>query len=1043
MNDYPVELRGAKAPTLMWAHEYEVESQALQQIRNVASLPWVHGVRIMPDVHYGSGATIGSVIAMESAISPSAVGVDIGCVDKDSEYLSPVGWRKISEYDGGQVMQYSPGSGEGTFVFPSAFVVRPEKEFLYFKTKYGVDQMLSGDHKVLAYRVTGRDRRRVPVVISATALAGIHGERVQGAKYEFETSFSPNLTTRVDLTDDQIRLQVAFLADGTIPDRSGKGVELCVASFKKERKVVRFEALLSATFIPYKKTVSGEGVTSFTFHPPLRTKSYEPFWKADLGQLKVIADECVKWDGSETENVFYSGVKGSADFINYVFSATGYRSVLRVDSPRSSLRGSSILPEYRVFRYASSKTGLGGSPKSPVVVVPSVDGKSYCFTVPSGYWVMRRNGNIVMTGNCGVNAVCTSLFEKDLFNLHGLRGKLEDSIPVGFKGHDSSLNLRALGLDRGWDQFWGRFKDLNEGVQSLEGRAHSQMGSLGGGNHFIELCLDDDRRVWITLHSGSRNIGKSLAERHIEIAKKLPQNQDLPDRELAVFLRDTPEMVAYRRDLEWAQEFAMRSRTIMMELAKQAVSKHFHKAKVTFDDQINCFAGETKVITAKGVFPISELAGGTHTLLSSNGNWVEAPVKKFGEQKLYEVTVGRYGVKKVIRATAGHRWLLRPKTTHNRTEDITTGLRVGDRLAYSFPKAAGDFGLSEEGIKRGFIFGDGSAPGKYSVAIFCGDKDVALMPYYKDSKFLPHYYGPEKTGSVGIWKINGYPVEWKKEYPSLDSSLSELYGWLAGYFAADGDVDKTGRPTLSSSIRENLEVVKEICDKLGIGTFPVRARINGVGSFKPGKESYLMGFMRANVPENFFLIPSHRERFSANKSAYERKGWTVRDIRETKTVEEVYCAVVDGTHAFTLEDNILVGNCHHNYVAEEIIDGRSMLVTRKGAIRAGKGDLALIPGSMGTGSYIVRGLGNDASFQSASHGAGRRLSRGAAKRLFAADDDGRAAIARQLGKVESRRDSGILDELPKAYKNIDSVIAAQSDLVDVVQKLRTVLCVKG
>lgn len=136
-------------------------------------------------------------------------------------------------------------------------------------------------------------------------------------------------------------------------------------------------------------------------------------------------------------------------------------------------------------------------------------------------------------------------------------------------------------------------------------------------------------------------------------------------------------------------------------------------------------------------------------------------------------------------------------------------------------------------------------------------------------------------------------------------------------------------------------------------------------------------------------------------------------------------------------------NCHHNYVAEEEIDGVPMLVTRKGAIRAGKGDLALIPGSMGTGSYIVKGLGNTDSFQSASHGAGRRLSRGAAKRAFAGDDEGAAEITKQLGTIESRRDSGILDELPGAYKDIHSVISAQDNLVDVVQHLQTILCVKG
>jgi tRNA-splicing ligase RtcB len=131
-------------------------------------------------------------------------------------------------------------------------------------------------------------------------------------------------------------------------------------------------------------------------------------------------------------------------------------------------------------------------------------------------------------------------------------------------------------------------------------------------------------------------------------------------------------------------------------------------------------------------------------------------------------------------------------------------------------------------------------------------------------------------------------------------------------------------------------------------------------------------------------------------------------------------------------------SCHHNYVAEEHIDGLDLLVTRKGAIRAGLGDLGLIPGSMGTGSYVVRGLGSERSFYSASHGAGRRMSRNEAKRRYTVDD-----LVAQTTGVESRKDAGVIDEIPAAYKDIDSVIAAQSDLVEVVAHLKQVICVKG
>jgi len=130
--------------------------------------------------------------------------------------------------------------------------------------------------------------------------------------------------------------------------------------------------------------------------------------------------------------------------------------------------------------------------------------------------------------------------------------------------------------------------------------------------------------------------------------------------------------------------------------------------------------------------------------------------------------------------------------------------------------------------------------------------------------------------------------------------------------------------------------------------------------------------------------------------------------------------------------------CHHNYVAEEVHFGEKLLVTRKGAIRAGRGELGIIPGSMGTRSYIVRGLGNAESFESASHGAGRRMSRTAAKRTFTLND-----LREQTAGVECRKDHGVLDEIPGAYKPIDKVMANQRDLVEIVAELTQVMCVKG
>ena len=131
-------------------------------------------------------------------------------------------------------------------------------------------------------------------------------------------------------------------------------------------------------------------------------------------------------------------------------------------------------------------------------------------------------------------------------------------------------------------------------------------------------------------------------------------------------------------------------------------------------------------------------------------------------------------------------------------------------------------------------------------------------------------------------------------------------------------------------------------------------------------------------------------------------------------------------------------NCHHNYVSRENHFGEDLLITRKGAIRAGQDELGIIPGSMGARSYIVKGKANPESFCSCSHGAGRKMSRNKAKLLFSQDD-----LIQQTQGIECRKDAGVIDEIPSAYKDIDQVIAYQSDLIEVVHTLKQILCIKG
>jgi len=131
-------------------------------------------------------------------------------------------------------------------------------------------------------------------------------------------------------------------------------------------------------------------------------------------------------------------------------------------------------------------------------------------------------------------------------------------------------------------------------------------------------------------------------------------------------------------------------------------------------------------------------------------------------------------------------------------------------------------------------------------------------------------------------------------------------------------------------------------------------------------------------------------------------------------------------------------NCHHNYISMENHNGKNVYVTRKGAIRARLGDLGIIPGSMGAKSFIVKGLGNSESFCSCSHGAGRVMSRTEAKKKVSLED-----FKAQTEGVECRKDEDVIDEAPSAYKNVVDVLAAQTDLVEIVAELRQVICVKG
>jgi tRNA-splicing ligase RtcB len=193
-----------------------------------------------------------------------------------------------------------------------------------------------------------------------------------------------------------------------------------------------------------------------------------------------------------------------------------------------------------------------------------------------------------------------------------------------------------------------------------------------------------------------------------------------------------------------------------------------------------------------------------------------------------------------------------------------------------------------------------------------------------------------------------------------------------------------------------------------------------------------------HVPDiNLAYFPEGSDHFADYMEAVEWAQTFARTNRELM-MQAVVGAVrkAEGIPPFIAD--VQAVNCHHNYVARENHFGKNVLVTRKGALRARLGDMGIIPGSMGAKSYIVRGLGNKDSFQSCSHGAGRAMSRTEAKRRFSVEDHIRATQG-----VECRKDKDVIDETPGAYKDIDAVMEAQKDLVEIVHTLRQVVCVKG
>ena len=285
------------------------------------------------------------------------------------------------------------------------------------------------------------------------------------------------------------------------------------------------------------------------------------------------------------------------------------------------------------------------------------------------------------------------------------------------------------------------------------------------------------------------------------------------------------------------------------------------------------------------------------------------------------------------------------------------------------------------------------------------------------------------------------PGAWQKAPASVNTAWAQLEPEFAALCRDYPKLAKTNNIQHLGTLGGGNHFVEVCIDEAGAVWFMLHSGSRGVGNaigtmfIELAKQDALRN--NANLPDRDLAYFEEGARYFGD---YVRAvGWaqrfaaTNREVMMKRVIEAAKTVI-----AKPFQSHIEAVNCHHNYVQKERHFGEDVYVTRKGAVSAQSGELGLIPGSMGARSYIVRGKGNPESFASCSHGAGRTMSRGEAKRRFSLEDH----LAATDG-VECRKDSGVIDETPGAYKDIDAVMAAQDDLVEVVHTLKQVVCVKG
>ncbi|MFN6539190.1 MAG: RtcB family protein [Nostoc sp. EkiNYC01] len=575
------------APVLSWAN-HPLGPEETKMAKNVASLPFVFKhVALMPDVHLGKGALVGSVIATKEAIIPAAIGVDIGCFVGDT--LIPLvdgklySIKDLAERNEEFIVYSCTSTGKVVTAKAKARLTRRNAPLLKVILDNGEEIICTPDHQ---FMLRDGNYEEAQHLHSGTSLMPFYSKTDKDGYTLIAQPYSG-------------RWQKAHW----IIARSGLLGK--VAKFEGQRIVIHHQNFNESDNRPENLKFMGDRDHS-AYHRSL--VEHNQHWQSPEFEKKRLAALARK--AATPEGYEYYAARGTQHILNYMqqqsehfrqaVAGNGERGkhylVTYNQSDKGRAKSQEIANRYYTCDICNAQVktpiGLHNHRKKEhqcnhkVVAVLSLDYTQdvYCLTVPEYHNFALKAG--VFVHNCGMMAMKTPFTGEQVEGkLKKIRLDIEAAIPTGF-----NENKDVEKSVTNW-QKWNEFKDLHRGVQDLQGKAMKQMGSLGGGNHFIEVCLDAENQVWLMLHSGSRNIGNNLAQCHINTAKELAKmaGNKLPDPDLAYFVAGTPEFRAYWHDLQWAQEYARVNRDVMMARFKHIVEKHLVGGKATKPLlQVNC-----------------------------------------------------------------------------------------------------------------------------------------------------------------------------------------------------------------------------------------------------------------------------------------------------------------------------------------------------------------------------------------------------------------------------------------------------------------------